>query len=622
MVTFGVLLDEDWLRLVTGGGRGRPVVDVWPAAGAGAPDGGWADALAVVTGPMDAAQAAVLVGKLARWGAVGVVSVAPAARVLVQEAERVGVAVAEADVPPGVLLPRLARVVAHGRVAEEGRAGRAAAEEAKELRRLLELVTGGQEDTAEVARWVGRAVEGRAYVVPPGGEVPVVPGGPVLSAERIAAVAAGVRDADAETSGGAAGWAVRLVGVGPVSPREVLVVVRPGHWPAVGTVLMGRAVEVLALWRARREDRERLRDAVREGVLAMLLDGQVEAARRGSRRARLGFGVLRAETVRVCTVSAPAGRRTGLVGELRERLGADGLVGLASAGDDRDHVVVVHPDADKVVEVLSAVVGREPGLYGGAGRPVRLEAAGAGHREAVAALPEAVDAPERWAEFSPVRELATALPEAEAHRWAADLFAPLAGWDAGRRSLCLETAGLALAYGQAGAMLRARREPDSQARGVVKGTARDRVHALAQAVGLDVGLPGDRVVLDLAVRVWGLRLKVPAYRGGPLALGGLLGSEQVEQWAGERLRRFGDDLLEVLTAWVECGLNTDRTAEVLRMSPKVIRNRLYQAEALGQRALISSPGEGFRLGVTDLVVALHVTGWVRGTVLTGGHLER
>ncbi|WNI19927.1 helix-turn-helix domain-containing protein [Actinacidiphila sp. ITFR-21] len=606
------------LRLVAGEGElGRMVAGVWPVEiGAPVRPGGWTDVLALVGQSAAAAGGwADLVGQLVRSGAAGVVTAAPAADGLLSAA--LGrLPVLEARECSGAWL---AQLVSDAREAEAGRVARAAAGEAERLRVLLGLVS-GREDTVGVLRWLAGAVDGRAVLVVPDRRVPVVRGGLVLPEARIAAVAEGVSAAVAEVPAGE-DWVVRLYGLGPRPPRDVLVVARRGGWPPGAVEPVAAAVRVLTGWAAQRRAAEADRAHLGAAVLEMLTAGQVEAARRAAGPLGLSPAVLAAREVRVRVLSTRTGRRDALVAELQHRLGERALVAPGSAGD---RVVVLHPVPDPEGEeegegvggVLCRVLDRDAGLCLGAGRPVPPEAVAAGRSEAERALSAAVDAPGRWATYTPVVDIASALPGAPAHRWARSVLAPLEEWPRERRVSFALTTRLALAYG-----------PGEVARrlGVDRDTVGNRAWAVASAAGLDWSDPGDRIVLDVALRVRELRLRTLPYTGS-LTFGDLLSTGPVAEWAVGLLGRLaGGDLLDVVLAWIGCGTDTVRTAARLGMDVKTVRARLHRAEELAQRTLITPSGRGAArdrppAGVHDLVLAAYVTGRAP-TVLTPRHLH-
>jgi hypothetical protein len=611
MLALSVLLRQTWLTSATGVLEDRGVAGVWPAEmeppwrGGGWQD--WADILAVI-GPPSGGDVDGLLGELARSGAAGVVTAGPASEALLSAALRCGLPVLEADCPRPDVLPRLAQTISDARAAEAERAGRSATAAAGGLRRLLDLAC-GDEDVPALQRWLVAAVGGQAHVIQPHRPMPPARGGLVLPPERIVDVAEGARDTDSEVTGD---WTVRLYGVGQRLPRSVLVVARRGDWSPAAAEAATRAQQVLAMWTERRAEGEEGRAQVRTAVLHLLLAGHVDVARRAAGALQLSPAVMRAGTVQVCVASMRAGRRAELMAALQRRLGDEALV---APGPDPDQAVIVHPHpgSGRVEEVLQEAQARQPGLYVGASLAVLLGVLDEGYRQACAALAQAVDAPDRWATYSPHGDLAATLPDGPAHRWEQQLLARLEDWEPERRALCLKSARLMLAYGPARAADRA---------GVSTETIRRRTRAVAAAAGLDYRHPGDQAVLDLALRIRQLRPRTPSYSRGPVSLDDLLHTAEARAWARRRLDVVAEQA-GTLTAWLECGMSTHQTAARLGINLKTLHRRLHRAEQLSHQLLITAPAQGGEtpLGIHDLILAAHISAIPCPAALTPRHLN-
>jgi hypothetical protein len=611
MLPFSVLTRQTWIHLAAGVVDDQVVAGVWPAEDGPPSRGGgledWTDILAVVgpgEGDLDR-----LLSDLVRSGAAGVVTAGTASEALMSAALQCGLPVLEADCPRQVVLPRLAQVISDARAAEAERAGRSAIAATGSLRRLLDLACGA-EDVAGLQRWLMSAVGGQVHVVLPHRPVPVLHDGLVLTTERITGVSEGARATDSEVTGG---WAVRLYGVGHRLPRSVLVVARRGDWPAAAAEAATRAQQVLAMWDERRQAGETAGAQVRAAVLQLLMAGHADVARRVAGTLRLSPAVMRAGTVEVCVASTRASRRAELVADLQRRLGDEALIAPGPA-DHADQAVIVHPHpgSGRVRDVLQDVQARQPGLYVGASLPVPPAALADGHRQASAALPQAVDAPNRWATYAPEGDLAAVLPDGPAHRWAADLLAALETWDPDRRDLCLKSTRLMLAYGPARAADRA---------GVTTETLRRRARAVAVAAGLDHRHHGDQAVLDLALRIQRLRSRTPARHGPAVTLDALLHTAEARAWADRRLDTAAE-ATGTLTAWLQNGLHTWKTAARLGINIKTVHRRLHRAEQLSHQLLITPTAQGgdIPLGIHDLILAAHIKAIPCPPALTPRHL--
>ena len=618
MLTIGGLIRQsDGLRLLTDEGDDRAVVGVWPAHGAGPPPewrGGWTDLLAVVDGPLDTDRCTGLMAELARGGAAGVVTVVPAVDVLLSAAQHYRLPLVEALECTARDLDRL---VLDAWSVGAGRTARAATAEAERLRRLVDLAC-GQENPDALRQWLGTAIAGRAYLIAPGDPLPAVRDGLVLPAARVAAVSAGTPNSDSEAAGG---WSLHLYGLGRHRPRTVLAVARRGAWPPWAIQAATRAQRVLEMWEAQHTAGDAGSAHMRAAVMDLLRDGHLGTARRAARPLGLSPAALRAGTIQVCALDVRAGRLVGLAADLQRQLGDRALV--APGADGR--VEVLHGDDDGVRDVLRSLLGRDPTLYLGASRPADAEdSIPDAFREASQALAAAVDTPGRWVDYTPVRSLVSAISGAPAHQWEQALMAPLEAWPPDRRAVYAQTARLALAYGTVAATSRAPKAAAGDC-GVSRDTVRKRGRAVAEAVGLDFWAEGDRIVLDLALRIRDMRLRTPAYSGPPVTLGDLLGTEEVASWAREHLARIGaGGLIDVLAAWLECGMSVERTAAGLGMDVKTLRARLRRAEQLGECTLITAGSAGeIPQGVHDLLVAAYVTGMpCAPPVLLPRHLGR
>lgn len=629
MLTVGALVRRSGpLRLAAAEGEGREVTGVWAAEGEGphARREGWTDLLAIVTRPLDPDRCTELMTELARGGAAGVVSVVPAGGVLLSAARHHRLPVVEAV---GCTNLYLAQLVGDARGAETGRAVQEADADAERQRLLVDLACGKKEDPTGLLRWLVEAIGGQRYgqahLIAPHGRPPAVRGGLVLPHARIAALAQGTAASDSQADAGS-GWGLWLFGLGKEVPRPVLAVAHRGDWPPSALRSVTQAQEVLALWQRQRQAEEDSRARMRATVLQILMTGRVDEARRVAGPMKLSRAVLRAEAIQVCVIRGRASRREHLDTDLTRLLADDALV---AAGDDAAQVVIVYAHGDDDVRgALRRLLDDDPSLYLGAGRPAPLDAVADGVREARAALVAAMDTPGRWAVYTPAPDIASALPGAEAHRWARDLLAPLGAWPPEQRTLYVEATRLHLAYGTVAAAPRARRTLAAAERGVDRNTVRNRYLALSEAVGLDYEQLGDRVVLDLALRIDALRLRTPAYTGPPVTLDDLLHTKEARDWAEGMRTQLGDELMDALMIWLECGMHVARTATRLHVGPKMVRSHLRRAEALRGRLLITPAGRAgdIPLGIHDLILAAYVAGAPSAPssapVLTPHHLGR
>lgn len=614
------------------GGAARAVVGVWPAGGDtprhwddGREISGWRGMLALVSGEPGGAPFGPLVAAVAAGGAAGIVSCGPPPAALLSAARLHKLPVVEASTADTGQVEYLAQAVADLRDAET-----------KPVRQLLKAATARDADR-QVLAWLAEAVSGEVLLVAPYQvALPMLSAGQIVPGEPIAALAEsdqlGAKELDVD------GTPVFLSALDTGTPRHVLVVARRGGWPPAVRSAMSQAGRVLASSLRQASLSEAGRVPVRTAVLQMLLDGQVLPARHAAGPLHTAHDVLYASQIRVCVISVRQTLRDAVTAALHHHLGAKGLVAPSTANPQ--HIVLIIVADDRILTRLRDYLAPRPWAYTGVSGPMPLDQAGTGHRHALQALAAATNRPsERWAQYAPLPDLASALPIDLAHRWQRARLEPLESLalSAGTRELWLETTRMVMTHGTT---------VTAQAMGVNPNTVRRRAAAVADVLGLDLADVGDRIVLDLALRIRRLRLRAPA-RSGHGTFGELLETHEAATWARNLLGQLPDPaLLEVLVVWLDARLGgteavSRRAAERLGIAPKTLRRRLHEAETLLGRTLVTStpaeragrgttgqptlvPGSGSpsERGVHDLMLAAHITGALQRPILTSRHTQR
>lgn len=611
-------------------GAARTVLGVWRAGRGDAPrrweDGrqvsGWRGMLALIIGDPGRVPYGRLVAELSRADAAGIVIAAPAPDELLSAGRAHHLAVVQAATAAAGSVQYLAQAVADLRDGEN-----------KTARLLLEHATTPDAGRL-VMRWLAETVDGQVLLASPYQVSPtMLAAGQVVPAEHITALAEGdlsTRDLQVEDD-----LPVRLTALDTDMPRHVLVVARRGGWPPPVQDAISQASRVLASWLQQTSLSDTERVPGRAAVLQMLLDGQLQPARRAAGQMRLAREVLFADEVRVCVISVRSTLRDAVMAALHHDLGGQGLVTPSTS--HREHIVVVLVADDRIVARLRAYLSPRPWAYAGISGPKKLSMIEQAQDDALLALPAASNRPDRWAQFAPLPDLAAALPNGLAHRWQQSLLQPLESLTASKdaRDLWLETTRLVMAHGSTVA---------AQVMEVNDNTVRRRATAVADVLGLDLGDFGDCIVLDLALRIRRLRLREP-FRSGHPTLGELLETPQATEWARDLLSGVPDSLLHALIIWLDARAEGShavnrRAAERLGIAPKTLRRRLHEAEApLGRTLVTSTPAEKAsddqagqgrtqprpatpERGIHDLALAAHIAGVLPRPILTPRHAQR
>lgn len=599
MVTLPALVDaEPNLHVVVDGNTG-PVVGVWPIHDKQPPHG-WRHMLVLANDAEECVTAEGFnntVSLFAHAGAAGIVVKEPVPPALVDAARRLRLTLVAAKVP--ISLPRLAQTVSDLRHNEE-------ADRAESLGRLLRLAQNLSSELStcdELVNWVARAIQGHAVLLEPCDEDDVVLGDVRLPAGTTRELVLGARRSASLDEGD---WSVRLYAIGPKLPHPVLAVARRGSWPPEASAPVGQVAMLLSGWISVLSSSSEAVEGVHASVLQLLMKGHVSAARRVAVALSSGHTVMAGEDprVRVYLLDGAPGYRPAMIAKCRRQLGT-ALVSPCPV--DPRQIIIVSDADDRRERTLKDLLIRHTGYCIGASRSTILSAVGEAHGQATRALATSATSPDRFAIFTPEVELVRVLPFEPAHRWAADLLAPLEGWDQDRRDRedWLATAAMWLSFGTSGTA------------GLVemhRNTIDRRVASIGRTLGLDLTQLLDRVRLDLALRINALHGSSSPEPGPVPRLKTLLTDPAVVRWAHDYLNQLEPELRDTLRAWIFSGLRTGPTAAYLKVRQKTVRARLHRAAGQLQQPLIPQPdqttaqrGNGLH-GAHDVVLAFYIAG--------------
>ncbi|MEV0445152.1 helix-turn-helix domain-containing protein [Streptomyces spectabilis] len=379
----------------------------------------------------------------------------------------------------------------------------------------------------------------------------------------------------------------------------VLAAARPAPAFSEGDVrLLRHAAKLLGLLeQARREYRAAAAasDAAKGAALELLLDGEVDKARRVI--AAQAPGLLEADTARVYVVDTPPAARDAAARRCEAMVASRALVAV-DPGDAR-RFLVIHPNhmgrgddgVPAELKRLIAALGSGASLGGSGVYSITLLANAL--NEAITAQRFAVHQPDSIA-MSARADLVTLLPPLEAQRWARSLLDPLirssSQWEQMRRLL-----PDALAYPY---------EIAARKQQLHRNTVSRRVSRAADKLAMDFNTVADRIAVGLAMELI-TRYAAPedsAADGSSPTLCSLLSTPQVRAWADTLLSSVHGarrDLLTTATTWLMHNLHLEPTARALSLSVTTIRSHLQDLESRIDRdlALLSSQ--------RDLQVALH-----------------
>ncbi|MGW1616093.1 helix-turn-helix domain-containing protein [Streptomyces sp. NPDC002285] len=450
-----------------------------------------------------------------------------------------------------------------------------------------------------IADWLARALDCQVLVSEP---ERVLAASPATAAEQLAQAI--IRQSvDGILPETLSGPHTQLISLAPASAADtVLAVARRTPFDEADLRLLRHAAKLLGLVdQAHREYRAAsdASHAARSAALELLLDGEVEKARRVM--AKLAPGLLETGTARVFVVETQQARRDLAARRCRSAVGRQALV----VPDPRDNrrILIVHPirsDDDTATEV-SAELTR---LVGALGPPSSLGGSGVYSLTLLAdALHEAITA-QRFAVFQPdsvalsvhSSDLVSLLPQAEAHSWARRLLHPLMGdetqWESMR-----ETLPAALAYPRVVAARRLR---------LHRNTVMRRASRAAELLRMDFASISDRIAVALAMELVTQRetSASPRLTGSELpSLPRLLEAPQVHAWAQTLVRPVQADrrdLQSTALAWLTFDTHVEPAARALGLSEVTVRSHLRAVEDHMQRDLATLAG------VRDLQFSLHV----------------
>ncbi|MEU3050988.1 helix-turn-helix domain-containing protein [Streptomyces sp. NPDC006984] len=395
----------------------------------------------------------------------------------------------------------------------------------------------------------------------------------------------------------------QLISLAPASVADtVLAVARRTPFDDADLRLLRHAAKLLGLVdQAHREYRAAsdASHAVRSAAFELLLDGEVEKARRVM--ANLAPGLLEPETTRVFVVETPQARRDLAARSFSLSVGQQALVVPDPRNDRR--ILIAHPirlDEDSGAEV-SAELTR---LVGALGPSSSLGGSGVYSMPLLAdALHEAITA-QRFAALQPDSvalsvhgsDLVGLLPQAEAQHWARRLLHPLmcneTQWESMRETL---PAALAYPYTVAARRLCLHRN-----------TVMRRASRAAELLRMDFASISDRIAVALAMELVTQRedSASPRLTGlEPPSLARLLANPQVQAWAQTLVRPIQADrrdLLSTALAWLTFDTHVEPAARALGLSEVTVRSHLRAVENHIQRDLTTLAG------VRDLQFSLHV----------------
>jgi sugar diacid utilization regulator len=422
----------------------------------------------------------------------------------------------------------------------------------------------------------------------------------------VARVAAG--DADGATID-APPRAVRLVPIGHVAPRPVLVVTGEPGALAAAAPIVGDAARLLELiWRLeaaeRRERRLALADhRVREAVLQLLMGGHVEAARRAAGALRPAL----TDLVEVHLIAGPPLLRRALA-QRCDAISAE-RAWIVRCPVYSGHLIVIAPaeEKDPAAEKKPAeeehpaegrhrfaeLVDQDPRCRLGSSQIVALRDVGRGYEQALHALTRSVADAGRTAQYEPVHDLVPLL-RPEAPRWAERVLGPLLEYRAARRNEpdaddLLGTLRSWL-YFHSGATRQLK---------VHRNTLAARLRLIETLLHTDLGDVGTQAALHLAVRLQGRRTAPPhgtapdSDDGLDDGLDALLDTDAVREWAEHEVRPLGDagsePARQTLQVWFAHGTRLAPTAATLGISVTATRKRLARVEQILGRTLLNAP---------------------------------
>ncbi|MFJ6437836.1 helix-turn-helix domain-containing protein [Streptomyces sp. NPDC091416] len=339
--------------------------------------------------------------------------------------------------------------------------------------------------------------------------------------------------------------------------------------------------------------------AVKAAAVALLLDGEVDKARRVL--SNLSPGFLAKDTARIFVIETSRSRRDAAVARAENVTARRALVVPDPRANNR--VLIVHPDGagaaadDSVADELTrlvAVFGPEASL-GGSGL-YSLALLSEALQEASAAQKFALLQNKTVALSAQNVDLVSLLPQADAQIWAQCLLRPLME-PAGLWGQLRETLPAALEYPYTVAARRLN---------LHRNTVTRRVSRAAELLHLDLGVIANRVAVGLALElVTHRKSSVSSAHDGarPPSLRSLLAAPQVLEWGNTLLGaavRDRRDLVTTATTWLDSDTHVEPAARNLGLSEVTVRSHLRALEKYLSRDLASL------CGIRDLQFSLYV----------------
>lgn len=324
-------------------------------------------------------------------------------------------------------------------------------------------------------------------------------------------------------------------------------------------------------------------------ILGLLLDGHDRAARRVAGLA----GILLPERARITIVEGPARDRTAALAACEEQLAGTAVAAACPAR--RRHVILLAPAGAEAAAVLAPAC---PGAVIGTSGEIALRDTATGRDQALDALEDARDRPDRTARYTPPEDLATAIGTA-GRPWADARLAPLSG----RRELArtLES------------WLTVRAASDRQL-GRHRNTRYNRLKAIAEALGITretLDTVAEQAELHLALTLQHAPAPAPGTLAAP-SLDTLLTGSRARSWArltlaplraaSARARRAAVTPLDAVSAWLDAGACMGCAASRLGVSRRTVQDKIHDAEQALDRDLRADP-----TGRYDLFLALRIS---------------
>ncbi|MFJ5265095.1 helix-turn-helix domain-containing protein [Streptomyces sp. NPDC088387] len=462
---------------------------------------------------------------------------------------------------------------------------------------LLDQLRPSGRDPGRVVAWLAAAVDGTVSLrddrgtLLAGRHIPVEPG-------LTEAVVTG-RIASASLEEG--GRHLRLVRVELPAPAAtgVLTVTRTAPFDRRTSEIVTQAATVLELLLRARESTaagRRLKRAaadLRLAILQLLMVQDIVAARRVA--AGLWPGLLDTDSACVYVAESRPEERDRFAEECLSATRERALVVRCPAVDG--HVIVVVPDEAEARE-LRALVGSRPDTFLGGSVRQALARTATAYGQAVSALAVARFRPEQSAVYAERTHPERLMDPAVLRAWSTRLLRPLDTLPHHTRAELLATTRLGLEFTAVSA---------AKVLGVSRNTVRARMDRVEHLLRTDFSDLAVRATVHLALNTQEGHADADrtAGRPAPADLGALLSGPALRTWSQELLARLdtdGRDLRRTLRAWLACGANAERTAQVLGVHAQTVRERVRGAEPVLERQLLAAGCDLYEVVLSHLAL--------------------